>query len=155
MAAAFGFSTGDFITSINLIKDLVKALNDSRGSSKEYLEVIAELRGLEVALLHVKAQDDGIIQVNQRSALRQAVRDSQTSIENFLKSLTKYDGHLSSMGSGNRWKDAVRKIQWRLCMAEELTPFRLRIASHVQTIEMLMATIQASVNYKYISPAFC
>jgi uncharacterized protein YbjQ (UPF0145 family) len=56
MAAAFGFSAGDFITGINLVKDIIKALNDSRGSSKEYLEVITELRGLEVALIHVKAQ---------------------------------------------------------------------------------------------------
>jgi uncharacterized protein YbjQ (UPF0145 family) len=46
MASAFGFSPGDFITTINLVKDIVKALNDSKGSSKEYLQVVVELRGL-------------------------------------------------------------------------------------------------------------
>ena len=55
MAAAFGFSVGDFVNGINLVKDVIKALKDSTGSSKEYLELIAELRTLESALLDVKA----------------------------------------------------------------------------------------------------
>jgi hypothetical protein len=43
----------------------------------------------------------------------------------------------------------VRKIQWRLCKAEELTSFRLRVTSHVQTIDMLPTAFQASVKYGY------
>jgi hypothetical protein len=143
MAAFFGFSAGDFMTGITLVKDIIKALNDSKGSSKEYLEVIAELRGLEIALIHVRAQYNDTAQIAQRSALRQAVQDCETCIEVFLQSLQTYNGHLGINGSGNKWKDAIRKVQWRLCKAEELTSFHLKIASHVQNLEMLLATIQA------------
>jgi hypothetical protein len=39
MAATFGFSIGDFISGIILVKDIVQALSDSRGSSKEYVDL--------------------------------------------------------------------------------------------------------------------
>ncbi|ERF77094.1 hypothetical protein EPUS_06312 [Endocarpon pusillum Z07020] len=144
MAEAFGFSTGDFINSINLVKDIIKALNDSKGSSREYLEVIAELRGLETVLILVKTQYNTTAQISQRTALRQAVEDCHTCIDNFLRSIQKYHGHLTTLGSNNKWKDGLRKIQWHLCKADELSSFRLRIASQVQNIEMLLVTIQAS-----------
>jgi len=67
MATGFGFSTGDFIAGINLVQELIKALNDSRGSSKEYLELIAELRSLETALLEVKTLD---LAVEQQTSAR-------------------------------------------------------------------------------------
>jgi CRISPR/Cas system CMR-associated protein Cmr5 small subunit len=143
MASAFGFSTGDFIAGINLVKNLIKALNDSRGSSKEYLEVIRELQGLEVTLLLVKSQDENTItQVNQRNALRVAVRNCEDCIDTFLSSLQKYHRHLCIGGSTNKWRDAVHKIQWHICKADDLNSFRLQIASHVQNLEMLLATIQ-------------
>lgn len=41
MAAVFGFSTNvsDFIAGIILIREIIQALSDSRGSSKEYLDL--------------------------------------------------------------------------------------------------------------------
>lgn len=113
MAAAFGFSVSDFITSINLVKDIIKA------------------------------QYNNTIDIGQRSAPRQVVQDCESTIDDFLASLQKCHGHLGHAGSTSKWKDAVRKIQWHLCKADDLTKFRLRIASHVQNIEMLLGTIQA------------
>lgn len=142
MADAFGFSAGDFITGIKLVKDIIKALSDSKGSSKEYQEVIAELRNLETALKLVKEQYNQTRPTGQRTALRQALEDCHTIIDEFLMSIYKYNDHLLSGGSKNKWKDALRKIQWHLCKTDELTSFRIRIASHVQSVDMLLATIQ-------------
>ena len=148
MASAFGFSIGDFVTSFYLVKDIIKALNDTKGSSKEYLQVIAELRGLEVALLQVRAQYDAIASPEQKAALQRTLGECDHSIKDFLESLEKYHGHLSVAGSGNKWKDAVRKIQWRLCKAEELTSFRSRISLHVGAIEMVLAAVQTLVTMR-------
>lgn len=142
MAAAFGFSVSDFITAINLVRDVINALNDTNGSSKEYLETISELRGLEIALIQVKAQYSETLQLDQRNALCQVVQECESTIEDFLASLHKYHGHLDRAGSRNKWKDAVRKVQWHLCIAGDVPKYRLRIVSHVQNIEMLLATIQ-------------
>jgi hypothetical protein len=56
----------------------------AEGSSKEYLELIAELRTLETALLEVKTLDLAVEQRPQRAALRQAARQCQNSIDSFL-----------------------------------------------------------------------
>lgn len=142
MAVAFGFSTGDFINGINLVKNIINALTESRGSSKEYLEIIRELRGLEVALLLVKSQYNNTAHEQQRSALREAVKNCEACIDTFLVSLQEYHPHLRVGGSTNQWKDAVHKIKWHICKTDGLNSFRLQIASHVQNLEMLIATIQ-------------
>src|SRR2546421_12858839 len=49
MPIAFEFSVGDFVSGISLVRNLIKALQESGGSSREYLELIAELRSLETA----------------------------------------------------------------------------------------------------------
>lgn len=53
MPITFG-SVSDIISTVLLIKVLVKALNDSQGSGSEYCELIRELWSLEVALLEVE-----------------------------------------------------------------------------------------------------
>ena len=53
MAGAFGFPIGDFINGIIVIKDVIQALQESRGSSQEFVEVIRELHMLERALMEV------------------------------------------------------------------------------------------------------
>jgi hypothetical protein len=145
MATGFGFSTGDFIAGISLVQEFIKALNDSRGSSQEYLELIAELRTLETALLEVKTLDLAVEQRPQRAALRQAVTQCQNSIDSFLRDLAKYHPYLRLGGSVCAWKDTLRKIQWRFCKKKDLVQFRAEIGFHAQSIQMLMLTIQMHV----------
>lgn len=52
----------------------------AEGSSKEYLELIAELRTLKTALLEVKSLDLAVEQQPQRAALRQAARQYQIAL---------------------------------------------------------------------------
>jgi hypothetical protein len=73
MPVGFGFSVGDFVSCISLVRKLIKALQDSGGSSREYLELIAELRSLETAFVQVKAQYGEVQLPEQRIALDQAV----------------------------------------------------------------------------------
>lgn len=53
MPITFG-SVGDIISTVLLIKVLVKALDNSQGSGSEYCELSQELWSLEVALLEVE-----------------------------------------------------------------------------------------------------
>ena len=138
MGTPFGFSVGDFIAGINLVRDIIKALKDTTGSRKEYLELIAELRNLEVALLQVKGLYPQVQQDAHRAVLAQAVSDCQKGIEDFLQGINKYHRHLHLGGSTSKWKDALRKVQWHLCQTDELDSFRQRIGGHVASIEILL-----------------
>src|ERR1700761_7754139 len=72
MPVAFGFSMGDFVAGIALIRDLIKALEDGAGSGVEYRELIRELFGLERALLEVKQLAVPEALIYQKNALNQA-----------------------------------------------------------------------------------
>jgi hypothetical protein len=138
MALAFGFSAGG-ITGISLVKDLITAIQDSKGSSKEYLGLISELRGLESALLEVKKLP---FRSEQQAVLREAVVRCRTCIDDFLTAITKYHSHLRLDGSQRPWQDAIRKIQWRLTKKEDIEQFRSAIVFHAQTLQILLITTQ-------------
>jgi|ERR1700733_10622524 hypothetical protein len=142
MAAPFGFSAGDFIAAIGLIRDVTRALRDSGGASEECRELIYELHGLETALLEVKALDLEVDQRAQRVALRHAATQCQNTVDNFLGGLRKYQACLTNGYGSSRWKTALRKIQWQLCKKEDLVKFRAEIGFHAQSIQMLMLSMQ-------------
>ena len=50
MTPAFGFSAGDFVSAIGLIRKISKALREVGGASSGYQHAIIELKGLEHAL---------------------------------------------------------------------------------------------------------
>jgi hypothetical protein len=140
MSVGFGFSVGDIVSSINLVRDVAKALQGSKGSSKEYLEVIVELRNLELALREVKSLYDAVQDNRQTTLLRQAVGECENLIDDFLQGLEKYHGHLSLTGTKSKFKDALRKVQWALCTPDQLNTFRLKVAAHIRTLQVILAT---------------
>ena len=142
MASGFGFSAGDIIAGIKLVKDLITAIQDSKGSSKEYLELISELRGLESALFGVKKLPLRSEQYQQQAVLREAVIRCRACIDDFLTTVTKYHSHLRLDGSQRPWRDAIRKIQWRLSKREDIEQFRSAIAFHTQILQILLITTQ-------------
>jgi hypothetical protein len=54
---AIGFSFGDFVASIQLVKDLITALNDTDGAKVQYRRLIGELVVLERALTEVRYEN--------------------------------------------------------------------------------------------------
>jgi hypothetical protein len=141
MAGGFGFSVGDFINGINLIKELIDALNESRGSSQEFIEVINELYSLERALLEVKTLQFSSAETVQHAALLQAVGHCRSSIDAFILGISKYQPHLRIGGSAECFLGILRKVQWRLCKRDELVRFRSEIAFHVESIQLLLLRI--------------
>lgn len=143
MAAAFGFSVGDFINGIKLVTDLVSALRDSQGSSSEFLELSSQLYGLEQALIFAKSLKFFEDEIAQFTALHLAIGRCRVTIDAFMNSIAKYQPLLRPCGSSSQYRDAIRKIQWRLCKREDIGRFRAVIGFHIYSIQALTHTIQA------------
>ena len=141
MAGAFGFSAGDFVNGIILIKGLIQALQESRGSSQEFLEVIKELYSLEKALIEVNTLQFSSEESVQQAALRHAIGQCRSSINIFIAGISKYQPHLGIGASSDYCMGVLRKIQWRLCKRDELIRFRSEIAFHVESIQLLVLRI--------------
>ena len=137
-------SVGDIIAVCLLIKDLVKTLDESRGASAEYQEIIRELWVLERALLEVEMLSrtyENTVELNALSvAARRAADACRASIETFLEKIRGYGQSLRDGGSGNVLKDASKKIKWQTSQKDDLTRFRAEINAHSTSINMLLMT---------------
>jgi len=137
-------SVGDVIAVSILIKDVIKALDDSRGSATEYQEAIRELWALDKALLeveHLSRTCETTIEMNALSCTaRSAAKQCRVYISDFLDKIKSYNRNLGPRGSGNRLRDATKKLQWTFAQKDELAKFRTKVNGHASAINMLLIT---------------
>lgn len=142
MLPPFGFSVSDFVSGVNLVRDLIKALEDSAGSSAEYRDLIKELYSLERALLEVKHLDLDESQHSQGIALQQAAIQCQQAIDVFLQKIRKFQPALRTGGSKSWCRDGFRKVEWALYKKEDVQQFRAQLHGHTASINILLITLQ-------------
>ena len=133
--AAFGFSVGDFLAAIDLVKDLAQALSETNGAKTQYQRLISQLYTLERALIDVKSLDPSQAEYD---AVLNSVGACQLCIAKFLKKVEKYQSLTAGTTS---LKDQIRKIKWGLCHEKDIKDFR---ESLDMEIESLMLLIQRS-----------
>lgn len=147
MSAGFGFSIGDLIQGLKLIKQSIKALEDTRGSSADYQALSDEIHSLQDGL---EAVED--LRLDQRLgleskpyiAIQAAVTRCQRCIDVFLSTIRKYQPWLQTIhASGSAWKANLRKIQWALCEKDDVNRFRAQLERRSSSIGMLLVTLQA------------
>jgi hypothetical protein len=139
---AFGFSVGDFVAGIKLVKDLIDSLDEAAGAGPAYRRLAAELRSLERALTEVKNLRIHPSQAAQKVALEQAASQCQDCIETFLCENTKFTNTLGALATKSKWRTNLRKFQWAVCNSDAVSKFRAEITGHVLTVNTLMATMQ-------------
>jgi hypothetical protein len=139
---AFGFSVGDFVAGIKLVKDLIDSLDEAAGAGPAYRRLAAELRSLERALAEVKNLPTHHSQAAQKDALEQAVSQCQDCIETFLRENTKFHNTLGALATASKWRTSLRKFQWAVCRPDAVSKFRDEIADHVLTVNTLLAAMQ-------------
>jgi hypothetical protein len=126
-----------------IVKDLVAALNDSRGSMAEYREVIRELWGLDRALLEVDILSRTCENTVEMNALcktaHQAANNCRQCPEVFTEKMRKYDSGLGEGRSRNVFRNTTKKIQW-VSEKDDLARFRAEVNAHSSSINMLIAT---------------
>ena len=140
MTMSFGFSFGDFVAGISLLKSLIDALDGTFGAKAEYRGLIAELYCLERALVAIKEIE---IHENTREydATQQAVRGCRECIDRFILKIASYQSLTAGKSSV---RDQVRKITWAQCRKEELHKFKEDLSIYVSAINVLLSTLQLS-----------
>lgn len=145
MSVGFGFSTGDFIAGIDLIGTIINALNDASTASLEYRELIRQLYSLESALIQVKKVKFDGAQHAETVGLWQAASQCHQAIDDFWKTIQKYQPHLREGGSNSRIKDSWMRVRWSLCKKDDLAKFKINLSAHTASIQLLLNTLQMYV----------
>lgn len=109
-------SFGDFLSIAILIKEICVALNESRGSARNYQDLIQQLeilaKAIQALAVYLSSQRTG--SDSESVTILQIVEQIRILLEEFHDRLRKYAPSLSPGGSGNAWKDAGRKLQFRM-----------------------------------------
>lgn len=137
---AFG-AVGDFIAVIALIKDIVMALDDSRGSAKDYRDVVHSLEILQRTVEQVsKIYDDHGVAKDLRDLRILAMNSTsqiQKGLEAFCDRNRKYDCSLRAGATKNVFRYPFRKIQWSF-EEKDVMKFRDEMRGYTVTLSMLL-----------------
>ncbi|KAI9783622.1 MAG: hypothetical protein M1816_001213 [Peltula sp. TS41687] len=140
MVPAFGFSVGDFISAINLVKKVSKALKTAGGASSDYQLVSIELRGLKHVLRQLEALEPTEDNVSHVNAIRGMALACQLPLRDFLAKLEKYETSMGPFANRISLLGAHHKAKWALSMAEDVEKLRALVAGKVISINLLLAT---------------
>ena len=148
MSAGFGFSIGDLIAGIKLIKTSIEAVKKAKGASDDFSVLINEVATLEDGLEAIEdlQAEDGF-SPKQGITIERAVAACQESIDDFCTSIAKYQPHLQN-AKATGFQASYRKIKWALCKKEDVANFRTNVARHTSAINMLLVTLQMKQNLK-------
>ncbi|KAF8847149.1 hypothetical protein BDZ45DRAFT_540254, partial [Acephala macrosclerotiorum] len=146
MPITFG-SVGDIISISLIVKDPVKALDDSRGSASEYREVVRDLLELDSLLLQVELASRTHEQTAELNALcvtaKSIVQSCRECVEQFKERIKKYESSLGAGTSRSVITGAAMKIRWQVCHKDDLEKFRQAVHAHYASLNVLisMATL--------------
>lgn len=149
----FGFSVGDVLAGLHVVRKLIRALNDAAGARAAYRRLIAGLLDLEEALAGVDRlqQREAAGDPAQKMALGRVAGQCRVHIQTFLDRNAKFQ---DSLGMGARpssslqllraasWRTNWHKIQWALCQDGPIDELRTELAAHTTTLNLILSTIQ-------------
>lgn len=130
--ATFGFSVGDFLAALSLVREFIQALSESTGAKTKYQDLMHQLYTLERALIVLKALDSSQA---EHDAVQQAVGTCQQCITIFLKKVEKYQPLSAGTTS---LQDQIRKVKWALCHDEDVKSLRESLAMRTESLLLLI-----------------
>ena len=130
-------SVGDIVAIVTLAVQIGEALDDSRGASNDYQELIDELDAFRNALSFVDEDLDTTSLPENLLRLTKIESDKcRKMMEKFLNSIEGYKV-LREKGRSSIW----RKIIWSLFKSKEVAAFRGKISRHQQHLSLLIQTL--------------
>ncbi|GKT58321.1 vegetative cell wall protein gp1 [Colletotrichum tofieldiae] len=137
---AFG-AVGDFIAVIELIKNIIVALDDCRGSARDYQDTVQNLEMLGKILQQVAEvyQDQGFNDHlgDLRAIAWRSLQQIRLCLDGFSDKIQKFAPSLTNGGTKNVFKDVARKIQWKL-EEKDVDKFRTEVMGYTMSLNMLL-----------------
>ncbi|PGH18169.1 hypothetical protein AJ80_04556 [Polytolypa hystricis UAMH7299] len=139
VAPGFGFSVGDFVSVIQLIGKVAKALKETGVAADEYQALQQELQQLQ--LLVEQLYDLSMsppASVNHSNAIRTMVQQVQGPLCAFAGKVKAYDGKLGAQSDASGFRSAKRKIQWTIAMRDDVREMRELVTMRMFSISLLL-----------------
>jgi hypothetical protein len=137
---AFGFSVGDFVAAIQLIRKVCLALKDTGGAASEYQSLITELQQLYLLLEHLRdLPTSSATSQNHYNVVRGMACEVQLPLRAFVEKLNAYSSKLGASVDTSSWRTAKRKVQWSTSMQQEVREMRAAVTMKIVSVSLLLA----------------
>jgi hypothetical protein len=137
---AFGFSVGDFISAIILIKKVSQALRDSGGAAEDYQCLLRELQQLQLLLEQLRdLPATSSSSMNHYNAVRGMAYQVEVPLRAFVEKLRSYYNRLGQPNDRSNWRTIKSKVQWAVSMREEVREMRTVVTMKIVSISVLLA----------------
>ena len=105
-------SVGDIITICDILRTVVQALSESRGSATEYQALVRELQALSQAVYSVRSLLERHQDLKEIGRLQDLLKDCRGNLIRELERIQPYGTALQSCPSVSAVKIICRKIRW-------------------------------------------
>ncbi|PTD09117.1 hypothetical protein FCULG_00011064 [Fusarium culmorum] len=154
-------AVGDFLSIAVLIKDIIAALDDSRGSAKQYRELVQQLNTLDQTLDTIQQTLKDPRVTHSLEFISGIVLDTVANIKkclvDFLGQISKYEPALGISAPVNKasltgaWMNIqrkansnFRKVQWKL-NEKDINKFCAEVMGYTMALEMALGVITLRV----------
>ncbi|EME83682.1 uncharacterized protein MYCFIDRAFT_85514 [Pseudocercospora fijiensis CIRAD86] len=143
MLAPFGFSVGDFLAGLELVKEACEALKDASGAKYKFQLALVELESTQAILRRLQAFEPSRHQDSVAGRLQMLGHACGIPVARFLKKLEPYrefltlsqDADKTISRFGMRTKS---KLEWALILQDQFTELRANIAPFISLMDVLL-----------------
>ena len=133
---AFGFSAGDFIAAVGVLKKTARALRDSGGAASQYQHAVLKLRSLRSALIRLQSLEPASEDVSIVEEIRKCSKTCIIALDKFLVTIEKLDRDLEY--KGRKWRKAHAQVKWAMRLEPELRQLEASLDADVQPLQILL-----------------
>lgn len=137
---------GDFITVINLFKDVGLALKDSGGAASNFQMALRDLQAISNILLHLKKLKFTHGTLSEANAIRALAYQAQEEVQLFLDKIDKYQKTLGSRAPKGFHHGTLSKLRWAQFVQGQVNGLQLNIHNHMRNISALMGMLHQAAH---------
>ena len=138
MPIPFGFSVGDFVTVLNLFKEIGLALRDHGGASDDYQQTVGELETISAILQQLQCLPSVTPNVSQVNAIKGQAQLSQDAVSKFLENVARYKSSLGYESAKGLHRGILHKAKWATLVSREVKELRAVINAQCLSIKLLL-----------------
>ena len=137
---SFGWSVGDIVAALQLVRTVVVALKDVGGASSHYQDTCAFLGVVTVTLQHLQALQNARLDPDLARNIEQYCIQIQGPLTSFRKRIhSSFERDLGPDGSRLKLLTAGRKLQWALSTSKNVKDLENKIGRHIAAIGVVLS----------------
>ena len=137
---SFGWSVGDIVAALQLVRNVVVALKDVGGASSHYQDISAFLGVITATLQHLKALQTAPLDPDLAKIIEQhcvQIHGPLTSFRERIHSSVERD--LGPDSARLIFLTTGRKLQWALSTSKDVKDLEKRIGRHIAAIGVVLS----------------